>query len=242
MNSKTSLWLADSLASLTILCGRADRIEGRITPPWWVLPDRPGIPLRELLDLAEPARLLTDVQAHPIYQRLSRDVPRLETTPTKSPFDAVRRARVIAGNMAEPITRKRLRTSSRPDKKRDRELKAIQRLQRVTSSPLRQRILGEWAAQELHRLPVAFGKIAHPAVWFLALDLWREADTASAQLLLEAAPLVDPAGCDDSTARRYIKQAQKIIPRRPKAIRLAPTSPVAPIPGLPGLGLQKILT
>jgi hypothetical protein len=135
------------------------------------------------------------------------------------------------------MPRTRRKTLSRPDKQRAAELKAILRLQRVTTSLGRKRMLAEWA-QELQRPSrVAWGKIAHPALWMLAFDLWTDAHTADVQLLLQAAPLVGAGGCDDTTARRYIKQAQKIVPKRPRAIR--PASPVAPTLGLLQLGELK---
>jgi hypothetical protein len=160
--------------------------------------------------------LVTEIQAHPIYKHMVADVPRIETAPSYPPFDPLRRVRVIADNMARPMPRmprktsRWRRTSSRPDRKRARELNAIKRLQRVTNSPERKRILAAWAAHDMRRLPVALGKIAHPAVWRLAFELLVHAHTADVRLLLEAAQLVDSGGCDDATAARYIKQVQKI--------------------------------
>jgi hypothetical protein len=94
MNSKTSPRLADEFASLVALYERADREEGRMTSPRLASPGLPGVPLSQLI---EPftgrgrAKLLAAVQAHPIYRRLTADVPRVVTVPGESPFDPLRR-------------------------------------------------------------------------------------------------------------------------------------------------------
>lgn len=230
-------WLPDDVISLAELRERADRMEGRTTPPWRSPPESPGIPLSELMGQFTDngrAKLLAEVTAHPIYKRLTRQVPRLLIMPAESPFDPLRCVQTIAEHLVRPYPLKRQRTSGRPDKKRAAELKAIQRLQRVTRSPERKRILAEWIARDMERLPVALGKIAHPAIWWLAYDLWLDADTADRKLLLEAAQLVDPAGFDDKQASRYVRQVQKILPKRPRTVSPKPIVP--PMTGLFGLG------
>ena len=237
-------WSSDDLMSLTALCERADRMEGSITPPWWASPGQPGAPLSQFMEQFTDTgrtKLLADVQAHPIYRRLVADVPLAASLPADSPFDPLRRVRVIAHIISGPMPRKRHKTSpGRPDKRRKSELSAMRRLQSLTSDPERKRILAEWIARDIRRLPVAFGKIAHLTVWRLAFDLWVDAYTADVQLLLQAAQLVDSAGCDDTTARRYIKQAQKIIPKRPRRIQAPPRLQAPPMTGLFGLGAGLI--
>jgi hypothetical protein len=245
MNSKISPWLPAELDSLTALCARADRADWRVTPPWLASlrlpPPGASATMSEVLGdeytEAGRAKLLAAAQAHPIYRRLIAEVPLAVAIPAASPFDILRRVCVIADRMATLIPRKEPKTSIRLDKRREAELKAVRRLQQLTGSPVLQRTLGE-RARELQRPSlVAWGKLAHPALWWLAFDLWTHANTANAQLLLQAAPLVDSADCDDSTAARYIKQAQRIVPRLSLP---APSQPVAPTPGFGGL-LQGLM-
>lgn len=234
----TCPWAQEDLASLATLCARADRIECGTPAPWLSSSDAQSDMerLSDFIGRFTPAgreKLLEEIQVHPIYRRVAEDVPRVVTAPAESPLDPLRRVWVIADNMVRPVPRKWHKTSSRPEnKRREAELKAIRRLQQVTSSPLRKRKLAEWAEELKRPSPVAFRKLAHPALWWLAFHLWTRAHTADVQLLLQAGPLVD-AACDDCTAGRYIKQAQKIVPGHQRLI--LPASPPPPATGLAGL-------
>ena len=68
----------------------------------------------------------------------------------------------------------------------------------------------QWLAEDLRRLPVSFGKIAHPRVWWLAFDLWADADTADVKLLLEAERQMLRASCTYWARRVLISRFVKI--------------------------------
>jgi hypothetical protein len=234
MSMKAAHSLKAERDSLAALCERANRREGRITPPWQIPASQglPGVPLNQIMEQFSDTgatRLLADIQAHPLYRRVVADVPRVETAPAESPFDPLRRVRAIADLMERPMSAPRRKSAGRPGRKRDAELNAIRRLQQVTTSPIRKRVLAEWTEELKRPSPVAWGRMAHPKLWLLAADLWIDAGTADVQLLLDAAKWLDRAGCDDSTAGRYIRQVRNTFQKRP-----APAAPVASSPGLLG--------